>query len=252
MRPSERQTAITDMVRQQERVSVDALAVMFDTSPETIRRDLAALARHGKIQKVHGGAVLPRTAAEGPFAHRMRHNVAAKRKIAGLARQLVEPGQTLLVDTGSTTLVFAEELVTLDDLTVITNSAEIARVLSDGNSTHQVFLLGGAYHGDNRQTCGAMALEQLACFYGDVAFLTVGGLDPTAGASDFNSQEAEMARAMTRRAGNTILLADHSKFGCSAPFAVCGLDMISHLVCNNAPEADLKDALERENVRVIC
>ena len=252
MRPNERQTAITDMVRQREKVSVEALAVMFDASPETIRRDLAALARHGKIQKVHGGAVLPRVTAEGPFAQRMRHNVMAKRKIARLARELVEPGQTLLVDTGSTTLVFAEELVGVDDLIVITNSAEIARVLSDGNTTHQVFLLGGAYRGDNRQTCGAMALEQLSCFHADTAFLSVGGLDRDAGATDFNFEEAEMARAMIRRVGNVTLLADHAKFGRRAPFAVCGLDTISRLVCSASPESDLLVALERENARVIC
>ena len=252
MRPSERQSAITDIVRQRERVSVEALASLFETSPETIRRDLAALARRGKVQKIHGGAEVPGVSTEGPFAQRMRDHVVAKRRIAGLASPLVEPGQTILVDTGSTTLFFAEELVTIDNLTVVTNSAEIARVLAEGNATHQVFLLGGSYRGDNRQTCGAMAQAQVACFNADAAFLTIGGLHEKAGAADFNAGEADIARAMIARAERAILLADGSKLGQRAPFSVCELDAIWRLVSDIPPNDRLMDALGRENDRVIC
>jgi DeoR family glycerol-3-phosphate regulon repressor len=240
------------MVRQRGSVSVETLAGAFEISPETIRRDLAVLARQGKVQKVHGGAALPRAVAEGPFAQRMRHQVAAKRKMAGLARKLVAPGQTLLVDTGSTTLVFAEELVAVEDLTVITNSAEVARVLADGNASHQVYLVGGAYRGDNRQTCGAMAVSQLSCFHAETAFLTVGAVDAVAGATDYNSEEAEMARAMIRRAQSVVLLADASKFDRAATFTVSAWDAVRHLVCDSAPGTHLMSALERENVQVIC
>ena len=138
MRPNERQTAIADVVWQRNRVSVDSLAAMFSASPETIRRDLSILARNGKIQKVHGGAVLPRMAEEGPFAERMRHNVAAKRRIADRAIPLISSGETLFINTGSTTMLFADELVGLDDLTVITNSAELARILSCGRPAGRV------------------------------------------------------------------------------------------------------------------
>ena len=89
-------------------------------------------------------------AEEGPFADRMRHNVAEKRRIAASAFPLISSGETLFINTGSTTMLFADELVRQDDLTVITNSAELARVLSSGNPTCRLYLLGGAYDGDNR------------------------------------------------------------------------------------------------------
>ena len=203
MRPNERQTAIADVIRQRAKVSVESLASMFAASPETIRRDLATLARSGKILKVHGGAVMPRGAGEGPFAERMALNVAAKRHIARLACQTIAPGESLFIDTGSTTLILAEELVKVNDLTVITNSAEIARALTSGNSSIEVFLLGGAYRSGNRQTCGAMVIEQLGRFRADRALLTAGATRAGAGFTDYNAEEAEVARAMLSRASRS-------------------------------------------------
>lgn len=252
MRPSERQTAIADLVWQRNRVSVDSLATQFSASPETIRRDLAILARIGKIQKVHGGAVLPRMAEEGPFAERMRCNVAEKRRIAASALPLISPGETLFVNTGSTTLLFADELAGLHDLTVVTNSAELARVLSSGNSTCRIFLLGGAYHGYNRETCGSIAIEQLGRFRADRAVLTVGSVEATAGIMDYNPDEAEMARAMMRLAGSVTLLADSSKFGKLAPFTVAGFDAIDCMVCDEVPDGPLAASMAREHVEIIC
>ena len=252
MRPIERQTAIADVVLQCNRVSVDSLAAMFSTSPETIRRDLAVLARNGKIQKVHGGAVLPRMAEEGPFADRMRRNVAQKRRIAASAFPLISSGETLFINTGSTTLLFADELVRRDALTVITNSAELARVLSSGNPTCRVYLVGGAYDGDNRETCGPIAIEQLGRFRADRAVLTVGAVETTTGVMDYNPDEAEMARAMIRFAGSVTVLADSSKFGQLAPFAVAGFDSIDCMVCDEAPDGQLATLMARERVEIIC
>ena len=174
MHPRDRQSRITDMVRSQGKVSVDQLVETFHTSAETIRRDLTFLAANGKIQKIHGGAIALRNFGEGPFAQRMLLNSQAKRLIAQQVRRLVSPGDSLLIDTGSTTLAIAEELTTIDDLTVITNSAEIARIITSANKTVQMFLLGGNYIGDNRQTCGTMAIKQLEGFHCNIALLTAG------------------------------------------------------------------------------
>ncbi len=251
MRPRDRQAAITDLVRDRVSVSVDDLVTRFETSAETIRRDLAALARLGKVRKVHGGATLPRVTGEGPFAERMARNVEAKRQIARRAAALIAPGESLLVDTGSTTLVFAEELAGVDQLTLVTNSAEVARVVTAGNATARVFLLGGAYRGDNRQTCGTMALSQLQNFRVDRAVLTVGALDAS-GAMDFDPEEATMAQAMMRRAGSVMLLVDASKFNASACFAVCDHADVDLLVCDRAPQGRLGEALAANDVTVVC
>ena len=251
MRPLERQSRIIDTVRAQGKAAVDELADMFGTSVETIRRDLTALARKGQLQKIHGGAIPPRSLGEGPFEQRMQRNGLAKRHIAQKLRELVSPGDTLLIDTGSTTLIVAEELAAIDDLTIVTNSTAIAKVIAAGNKTARIFLLGGNYIEDNRQTCGIIAQEQLNQFHGNLAILTVAAVDGNAGLMDYSFEEAQMARAMLRRADRRIALADSSKFGRVAPFVVAGFEEIDMLVCERAPGKGLDEYLRDARVTVV-
>ena len=251
MRPIERQSRIIDTVRARGKAAVDELAEMFGTSVETIRRDLTTLARKGQLQKIHGGAIPPRSLGEGLFEQRMQRNGLAKRHIAQKLRELVSPGDTLLVDTGSTTLIVAEELAAVDDLTIVTNSTSIAKVIAAGNKTASIFLLGGNYIEDNRQTCGIIAQEQLNQFHGNFAILTVAAVDGNAGLMDYSFEEAQMARAMLRRADRGIALADSSKFGQVAPFVVAGFEEIDALVCEQAPGKDLASHLQNARVTVV-
>lgn len=251
MRPRDRQALIIDTVRSHGKAAVGELAKMSGASVETIRRDLTSLARNGKIEKIHGGATSPRYIGEGPFEQRMQQNGLAKRQIARKALELVSPGDTVLVDTGSTTLAFAEELVAIDDLTVVTNSTAIAKVISAGNKTVSLFLLGGNYNEDNRQTCGIMAIDQLDQFRGNLVILTAGAIAADGGVMDYNYGEAQLARAMLRRADRKIVLADSSKFGSAAPFVVAQLDGIDDLVCELAPNEPLSQSLRDARVNVI-
>ena len=252
MRPLDRQSRIIDTVRAQGKAAVDELAEKFGTSVETIRRDLSLLARKGQLEKIHGGAIPPRTLGEGPFEQRMQQNGLAKRYIARKLRELISPGDTLLIDTGSTTLILAEELAAIDNLTIVTNSTAIAKVIAAGNKTASIFLLGGNYIEDNRQTCGIMALEQLNQFHGNFAILTVAAVDGNAGLMDYSFEEAQMARAMLCRAGRKIALADSSKFGQVAPFVVAGFEQIDTLVCERAPGGGLASSLHEARVNVVC
>jgi len=239
------------MVRSQGKVTVDELVESCAASAETIRRDLTLLAANGKIQKIHGGAIPTRDFGEGLFAQRMQQNGQAKRLIAQKARQLVSPGDTLLIDTGSTTLVIAEELAGIDDLTVVTNSTAIARAISSANKTTQMYLLGGTYNEDNRQTCGRMALNQLDGFHGNLAIVTVGAIAAGIGAMDYNCDEAEIASAMIARTDKVILLVDSSKFDRVAPFVVASFDRIDVLVSEKAPQGALADSLSTARVEMI-
>ena len=250
MKPQYRQLKIIDVLRKMGRSSVDELSSKFKASPETIRRDLAVLARSGKILKVHGGALLPSNQGEGSFQQRMSENIIAKRIIAEKASKLISSGDTVFIDTGSTTLIFAEEITTIKDLIIITNSAEIAKVMSS-NNTSSVFLLGGEYNADNRETTGTMVLSQLEHFYAQHAVLTVGSISAKAGAMDFNLEEATIARAMLQRARNNILLVDSSKFNSAASFMVGKLNEFDQLVCEIEPEAAFKSVLLKHNIEVI-
>ncbi|HWH57107.1 MAG TPA: DeoR/GlpR family DNA-binding transcription regulator, partial [Terriglobales bacterium] len=146
MRPTDRRDVIVDLVREHERVTVDFLAHQLTTSCETIRRDLTELAARGLIRKFHGGATLPDLAgiglkAEGSFQARMQENLREKRAIGRRAAALFSPGDTLFIDTGTTTVIFAEELARLSRLTVITNSLSIAQTIARGEG-NRAFLLG--------------------------------------------------------------------------------------------------------------
>ena len=250
MRPRMRQARITELVEKHSEVTVDELAARFETSRETIRRDLSALAESGAIQKFHGGAKRPKLQAEGPFQERMTQNAAAKQVIAAKAADLFSPGQLLFIDTGSTTLAFAQEVAKINDLTVVTNSSRIAEVLSAQDNGSKVFLVGGQFDGDNRETVGPTAIDQIASFRADHAVITIGALDTRSGAMDFNFDEAQVARAMIDNAEEVVVLADSSKLDRRGTYKVCSLERIDTLVTDGAPVVTLQKVLAAAKVTV--
>ena len=168
-RPRARRERIVQMVRERERITVDALANVLGTSKETIRRDLTDLAERGLVRKFHGGATLiePRPFepnVEGLFTARLLENAEAKRAIARCAIRLFEPGDTLFVDTGTTTLLFAGELAQASGgFTVITNSAAIAALATRGDA-NSTFLIGGEYRADSNEILDRSPLSRSADF----------------------------------------------------------------------------------------
>ncbi len=250
MNPAERQKEIINIIRQRNQVAVDELSRILKISKETIRRDLAELAKNGKVLKFHGGASLPMMTGEGQFRDRMADNAAAKSLIAIEAIKLIAPGETVLVDTGSTTLYFAEKLAEISNLTVVTNSAEIARVVSLSPVKSKTFLLGGEFNADNRQTVGSMAISQVRSFRAHHAVLTVGAVDLRTGAMDFCIEEAQVARAMIEQAETVTILADSSKIGRIASFEVCSLDRITNFVCEKKPSEAMEKALLSSGVNM--
>jgi DeoR family glycerol-3-phosphate regulon repressor len=248
--PKLRQEKIAEAVRRHGKVSVEQLAARFKTSHETIRRDLTALAETGSVLKFHGGAKLPRRQEEGPFRERMALNAVAKRVVAEKTARLIAPGDTIFIDTGSTTLMCAEEIAKIGGLTVITNSTRIAAVMSERGNRTVIFLLGGRFDGDNQETVGPTAISEIQSFHADHALITIGALDAAAGATDFNFDEAQVARAMMEQADNLIVAADASKFQNRAAFAVCPLERIGALVSDRAPPGELEAALAAAEVAV--
>lgn len=250
MKVRQRQAKIIEIIRKNEQASVDELAAFLAISRETIRRDLTALANSGKIQKIHGGATLPREFGEGSFRQRMSDNAQAKTRIAAAACDLFCAGETIFVDTGSTTLYFAEKLTEGSGLTIVTNSTGIASAIAS-TSGNRTFLLGGEFSADNRQTVGTMVAAQIRSFRAHHAVLTIGALDARTGAMDYNIEEAHVARAMIEQSESLTVLADASKFEDVASFEVCPLAQIDRLVCDAAPPDALGEALAEAGVKII-
>ncbi|MCG8565509.1 MAG: DeoR/GlpR family DNA-binding transcription regulator [Desulfobacterales bacterium] len=251
MTPQVRQAKIANIIRKKKQATVNELAEILNISRETIRRDLSALAKTGKVQKFHGGASLPMTTEEGPFNQRMGDNVTEKIQVASAAAQLISPGETVLIDSGSTALYFAEKMAEIPALTVVTNSADIARIISLSPGKSRAFLLGGEFAGDNRQTLGNFAISQVRLFRAHHAVLTISALDVHTGVMDYAIEEAQIAQAMIEQAESLTIIADHSKFDRIASFKVCGLERITNLICDKYPENKLLRALEDAHVNII-
>lgn len=250
MKPHERQPQIEEIIRRDGEASVEMLAARFDVSSETIRRDLGNLAELGRVQKVHGGARRPLLIHEP--SHDARETTAAEAK-AAIGRHLAEavaPGETLFIDTGSTTLAAAGALAAIPNLTIITNSCRLAERIARASSDTTIYLLGGRYGADNAQTTGVAVIEQLQAFRADRAILTVAAIDPVHGAMDASLDEAQIARAMIRAARTVTILADASKFGRQAAYAVCASEDIDLVISDGQLENAHKEALKAKGVEI--
>jgi len=252
MRPRARRERILELLRDTDsgRLTVEELAHSLKISQETIRRDLTQLASGGLVAKFHGGAALPQPSGEGPFRTRMAESLREKRAIARAAAALFRTGDTLLVDTGSTTIVFAEELARQSGLTIITNSVIIAQTMTRGRNGHHAFLIGGEYSDEAMENLGALAVRQVSQFHAIYAVITVGAIE-IEGAMDYTLEEAEIARAMIAQARQLTVIADSSKLEKAGLFRVCRLDVMDRLVTDTRPKGTLSEALAAAGVDVV-
>jgi len=248
-RPYVRRAALVDFIERQGRASVNALALRFLTSPETIRRDLNVLTNEGQLQKIHGGAVRMPVAKEGPLNDRLKFNMLAKQLAAEKLGDVVFPGDSLFIDTGSTTLIAATVLARIKNLTVITNATRIADVFARADQGAEVVLLGGTYNAENAQTVGPVTCGEIGRYCTDHAILTIGTLNET-GAFDYSQDEALIARAMMTAAKRVIVVADSSKLGKTSTFQVCPLERIDMLVLDKPPPQGMQAALQAASVAV--
>src|SRR5215207_2035661 len=195
---SKRQTQILSLVREQGSCSVADLAKALDVSFETVRRDIKPLVDSREVSRRHGSIALPHELGEAPFERRLREHFAAKRAIARRAARLIEDGDSLMLDTGTTTSIFARELLKKRDLTVVTNSSDIARTLATVNG-NRVYMAGGELQGDNGAAFGESAVQFVQRFNVRHAIITAAALDPLSGVSDYHWEEAEFARTILAR-----------------------------------------------------
>ncbi len=245
-----RHAEILRLLQQNGSMSVADLAAGLSVSEETIRRDAASLEKRGDVNKLHGALSVPHHFGEAPYERRMRERPTAKSAIARAAVELVADGDSLIIDTGSTTHFFARELRVRRNLTVITNSTEIARTLAAvrGNT---IYLAGGEILADNGAAYGPTAVDFIARFSVTHAVLSIGALDATAGPLDANLNEAEYGAMAISRAQHCMMLADSNKFGQSALVKVCNYSDIDTLVTDAAPDAKFQAVLAAAGTRLV-
>ena len=217
------------------RVSNERIMADLGVSRETVRRDLLDLEESGVLQRVHGGAVPCHD--DAPITERARTRVRAKTAIAKAAIGFIHDAQTVFVDGGTTTVILADELAKLTNLTIITNSVDVALRLRGtsepherARATNEVILLGGTLSDRAAATTGATTVLDIQRYRADLAMLSPVGIDQEHGASNFDPAEAEIARAMVENADRVAILADHSKIGQRSRITFCAPREIDVLI----------------------
>jgi DeoR family transcriptional regulator of aga operon len=215
--PSEaRQAQIRERLSAHPGVSVSELARRFGVSEMTVRRDLAALEGQSHIQRTHGGAMLTqRMMLEFEYRGRREHNRPLKQAIAAAARDLIQPGQRLILDNGTTTLELAALLKDATDLTVITPSLAVASELQHADGV-EVILLGGVLRRGSPDLTGPVTEHCLELFAADYAFQGADGVGLDGAIYNSDLRLAAVDKIVRRVARKSCVLADHTKIGQTA------------------------------------
>jgi len=244
---ADRQSRIVAELRATPSLRVNELAGLLNVSTETVRRDLAELDQRGLINRTYGGAVRP-VMFEPALVEREKLMVAERERIAVAAVQLVEANDILMIGGGATTTIFARRLaVECDYLTVITHAFSVALALS-ANPTHKVLMLPGQYDGREGLIHGPDTIEALLHYRAGKAFVGASGLTGE-GPSDAGVGPGLIYGAMMRRAAETVVLADHSKFD-RASLSVFGpWSERVLLVSDREPSDELKAGMEQSGAR---
>ncbi len=239
---NKRQLAILQSARQFGTIGIAELAAELAVSTETIRRDIRTLVMRGDVVKLHGAVRHPDAGREAPFERRMRENVGAKRAIARHAAAMVRNGDSVMLDTGTTTSVLARELLVRRGLTIVTNSSDVARTLATVNG-NKVYMAGGELHGDNGAAFGRSACAFVADFKVRFAIISIAAVSAEGGLMDFHLDEAEFARIVLARGERRVVLTDASKFERTALVRVAGFGDIDLVITERAPPPRLQRAI---------
>lgn len=226
----ERRRAILELVEQDGRVLVKELAERFGTSQITIRKDLELLNSNGQVHRTHGGALTVESGALVDPTLREKEKLHRKEKlrIAEAAAHMVQEGESVLLDSGTTTTAVARALRDYRHLTVITNAVNIAAELS--STQVEVILTGGIVRKNSFSLVGPLAEETLRQLSADILFLGVDGFDTKVGLSTPNLLEAKVNKVMAEVARKTVAVCDSSKFGRRAMSTIVPLTAVHHVI----------------------
>jgi DeoR/GlpR family transcriptional regulator of sugar metabolism len=235
-----RKELLLERLQRDGRIVAKEIATELGLSEDSIRRDLRELDAAGLAVRVYGGA-LPASPAVVDYASRTTVAPESKRRVAAAAVALIEPGASVILDGGTTTLAMVDALPKSLSCTVITHSPTIAAALLD--HTADVFLIGGQLFKHSAVACGAAAVEAAGRISADLFFLGVTGVHPTAGLTTGDPEEAAMKRALSARAADTYVLASNEKIGAASRYVVLPLAEVTAVVTDaeNAVTHELAD-----------
>ncbi len=247
---NDRATFILQQLQLKSTVKVTEIAKSLNVSVDTVRRDLKALEEQGQLKCVHGGASLPDyMLAFSNFSGREIIHIEEKRRAAVKALEHLRPGSVVAINSGTTNVILAQELIKrFTDLTIITNNVSAAMVLMQNQSLHTV-VLGGDLDSLEHSTYGSQCEKELGGYYPDICFLSINSVDAQAGYTDFRFREIGIMQLMAQNSSQVIAVMDSSKLGRRSKKVIMDSSMIDLLVMDNVKPQERERYL-RAGIRI--
>jgi DeoR/GlpR family transcriptional regulator of sugar metabolism len=248
---TDRQKQILQLLERQQRLSVAGICATFEISEATARRDLETLANLGKLQRVHGGAiVLTQAPPESPILQRQNEQTDEKTRIGQAAAALVQPGETVFLGSGSTVLEAARALRGRRGLTVLTNSLPVVNALA-GAEEITLICLGGMLRESEFSFIGHITEQALAEVRADKALIGTRAISLEDGLTSDYLPETMTDRAILKASGQILVLADHTKFGRAATVRLAPLESIHTIVTDGQTPRDFLEAIQARGLKVV-
>lgn len=246
----ERQRIILEQIRENGKILVNDLATNMGVTEVTIRRDLTFLQKNGLVKKTYGGAVVASPEVNESVRYRQTRNLKAKKMIGKLAAELVNDGDNIYLEAGSTCYEIIPYLVDKKELTIITNSLYLMKRLHE-MTKHKVIIIGGFYRHERMDMVGPGAEAAIAQYSGYKAFTGADDIAVEAGISGADVVTVGFAKLVLKRAKEIIFVGDKSKFDNPALYKIADIEAINHIVTDTPPSQSWHKACKQKNIELI-
>ena len=242
-----RQSEILKIVQERGFAPIEVLSQHFQVTPQTIRRDINKLCKHGMLRRYHGGAGLSSSVENVDYSARKGMLHEEKQRIANLVASHVPDRASMFINLGTTTEEVAMALTERKRLKVITNNLNVAMIMS-ANEDSEVILAGGMVRTRDKGITGEATVDFIRQFKVDYGIIGVSGIDEDGTLLDYDYHEVRVAREIIRNSRQVYLVADHTKFTRNAMVRIGSLSEIDALFTDKRPPKKLRDLLIREDV----
>lgn len=249
--PAQRRERIQEYLVIHQIARTADLCEMLDTSEATVRRDLEWLEQRGILERTHGGAIRSqRMLLEPEYQLRAQHHPEEKRRIGELAASLIEDGDIIFINSGTTVTQVLTQIRKNSNISVFTNNMNAALEL--GEPGYLYYLVGGEYQPRSNSVAGRYAIDNLKQVFANKAIIGVDGISLRHGCTVPTNAEAEVVRHMIERTiGQVIIVADHSKWGVVSNFQVAAIDEIDRLVTDDRFDPPAVESLAAHKVECL-
>lgn len=249
--PAQRRERIQEYLALHKIVKLDELYKMLGASEATVRRDLEWMEHEGTLERTHGGAMLSqRMTFEPEYTQRASTNPEEKRLIGELAASLINDGDVVFINSGTTTAQVIRNIHSNIGITIFTNN--LRAVLEAGEVGYDLYLIGGEYQPHSNSVAGRFASDNLRQVYADKTILGVDGISLIHGCTVPSNAEAEVVRLMIERTkGEILIVADHTKWGVVSNYQIATIDEVDKLITDAAIDLSTIESLAAHSVNIL-